>query len=612
MMLMALGGGISSANAAGRPLWEGIGPAGMMYGNSLGQAQRYAYERAQDDEVREMRRQQFDLQKQEFAAKQREREIREKGLGMYLGTLPGGTPGMCAPPPTPTMGPGDYFDKTAKAESGGSYTIPNALGSGAYGKYQFMPSTWADVARKHPELGLPFDMRKATPEQQEAAMRAFTADNADQLRRGGVVPTADNLYLAHRFGVGGANTMLRADPNAPVASLYPASWAAQNPDMRGVTAGQFRANATKKFGADVPAGLQGGAGVQVAQAPSAPPTLSTVPRPMVLPPEMEQRLRALAATQMWTPPQIETMRNSMLDALHKQQQEAATARFNQESETYRFNRQQTAEDKRFNRNLETEGEYVRGPDGVERFVPKSQRQPGQARYDKPPAPGTDSGDVHILNTGDPASPEYAGAYNRVQSKVVDGPNGLKLQPNMSAYRPPAGPQPAQPTMGGMQPIGDRTYTESQNRDFTYATRLATAIPQLEAMVVNKDGTYSTKNLPSNFQQLKANSPYVPESMIPEQAKEFRRVVKDIMTATLRRESGATIRDEEFVSEAQKFIPQPGDSSEVIKNKLAALRQAARSIAEGSGRPLTHQDLQSLNSETIKAAPIRIDLGGKRQ
>ena len=85
--------------------------------------------------------------------------------------------------------------------------------------------------------------------------------------------------------------------------------------------------------------------------------------------------------------------------------------------------------------------------------------------------------------------------------------------------------------------------------------------------------------------MRANSPYVPEPMVSERAKEWRRVVKDILSGTLRRESGATIKDEEYVAESQKFIPQPGDSKETVANKLAALRQAGRSIAEGTGRPI---------------------------
>lgn len=132
---------------------------------------------------------------------------------------------------------------------------------------------------------------------------------------------------------------------------------------------------------------------------------------------------------------------------------------------------------------------------------------------------------------------------------------------------------------GLQDKKDNpTYTQEQNLSHTYATRLNNAIPQLEEIVRRGD-------IPSNTQRAAANSPYVPEGVISEKAKEYRRVVKDILSATLRRESGASIADSEYVSEAQKFIPLATDPPEVAANKIAALKQAARSIAEGTGRPI---------------------------
>lgn len=123
------------------------------------------------------------------------------------------------------------------------------------------------------------------------------------------------------------------------------------------------------------------------------------------------------------------------------------------------------------------------------------------------------------------------------------------------------------------------FTQEQNLAHTYATRLNAAIPQLEALIRDP------ASIPSWTEQMRANSPYAPEFTVSAKAKEFRRIVKDIMSATLRRESGASIADSEYASEAQKFIPQPGDTPEIVQNKLTALKQAARSIAEGTGRPV---------------------------
>lgn len=131
---------------------------------------------------------------------------------------------------------------------------------------------------------------------------------------------------------------------------------------------------------------------------------------------------------------------------------------------------------------------------------------------------------------------------------------------------------------GLQDKKDNpVYTQEQNLAHTYATRLNVAIPQLEEIV-------RSGNIPSNTEIAAANSKYVPEGIISDKAKEYRRVVKDILSATLRRESGASIADSEYISEAQKFIPLATDPPAVAANKIAALKQAARSIAEGTGRP----------------------------
>jgi hypothetical protein len=127
---------------------------------------------------------------------------------------------------------------------------PTALNpqSGAGGQFQFMPQTWADVRAKHPDLNLPPDPRQAPAELQAEAEKRFRAGNAQALQGAGIEPTPANLYLAHRTGAQGAQTLLRADPNAPMAAVVPPQWIAQNPDMQGKTVGQFLQLAQQRFG----------------------------------------------------------------------------------------------------------------------------------------------------------------------------------------------------------------------------------------------------------------------------------------------------------------------------------------------------------------------------
>lgn len=142
---------------------------------------------------------------------------------------------------------GSYEKAITGVESRGGKMIPNELGSGAYGPYQFMPGTWSDVRTKNPELNLPEDMKQATPEQHKAAFDKFTAGNATALQKAGVEPTPANLYLAHRFGAAGAEKVAKADDNAPLATVLPGDWQNQNPDMRGQTVGGFKRLAEERM-----------------------------------------------------------------------------------------------------------------------------------------------------------------------------------------------------------------------------------------------------------------------------------------------------------------------------------------------------------------------------
>ncbi len=125
--------------------------------------------------------------------------------------------------------PGDtYYDKLRTKESGGNDSA-RAKGSTAVGRYQFTEGTWRDVMRAHPELGLTVDGRKDSY-QQERAIRAFTADNAAILEQNGIVANEANLYLAHFMGAGGALQLLKADPGANAAQLFPEA-AKANPSI---------------------------------------------------------------------------------------------------------------------------------------------------------------------------------------------------------------------------------------------------------------------------------------------------------------------------------------------------------------------------------------------
>lgn len=594
--LISLGAGMTHAGSQGRPFWEGIAPGAAMFSKAQG-------EQAQHEETRALRNWQISLQAQALKDKEDERRRLLSANETYAAGLtaptPDGTPTMRAPA-APLMGPGEYGPPNPN-------NIGNVRPPGSSTGFQ-QPASFEDGvaltvnnARAYPQAfnnGQPMTLfqigEKWAPKGDGANDPAQWARNVAQI--GGLDPNKPLDLNDPQTATAFARGVHGAEKGAPAAR----------------PAADYLPHVTRVSG-------------------DAAPTLADVPRPTA-PPELRARLGALVRAGAISPKEAESELNKFITDQWGAQREAARAKHQQDSETYRFNRGQTFEKEKFQRGLETEGEWVRGADGVERFTPKTQRSAGMTRTDKPPLPGTETGDIHVLTNGDPSTPEYAGAYNRIRTKLSDGPDGLKYAPDMvaSGYRPPtfkqaaAGPAPssapggaADSTPPGLVPVGvgkERKYTESQSKDHIYVSRLNEAIPQLEALVTNPDGSYSTSRLPSWSEQQKANSKYYPEDNLGEKAKEFRRIIKNVMTATLRQESGATINDNEFVSEAQKFIPQPGDTPGVIQNKLKALRTAAQAMGEGTGRDKSAYP--NLFGQQQTAAPqggtIKIDMSGRRQ
>lgn len=199
-------------------------------------------------------------------------------------------PPAAAPAALPAVPSGGFQPKLGGLESGNNPQAVNPV-SGAGGEFQFMPETWAETRAKNPDLNLPENVLQAPKELQAAAEQRFRAANAQTLQGAGIQPTPATLYLAHRAGAQGAQTLLKADPNAPMASVVPAAWIAQNPDMQGKTVGQFVQMARQRF-PDMPQGDGSGQPVQPAQyQPPQPRSMQDVINSM--PPGVRQMVGAM-------------------------------------------------------------------------------------------------------------------------------------------------------------------------------------------------------------------------------------------------------------------------------------------------------------------------------
>lgn len=117
----------------------------------------------------------------------------------------------------------DALARISHAESRGR-NIPNAGGGAAFGLYQFMPNTYAPLARS---LGLQPNIRQASPEDQHRVAALYAQRIENSLQRGGVPVTPTTLYMGWGLGERGAVlawNMAQQNPNATGADLARAIW----------------------------------------------------------------------------------------------------------------------------------------------------------------------------------------------------------------------------------------------------------------------------------------------------------------------------------------------------------------------------------------------------
>jgi hypothetical protein len=136
-----------------------------------------------------------------------------------------------------------YLPSIRSAESGGNDSAQNPT-STATGRYQFLKSTWDGLVNKYPNSGLTFDGRMSG-EQQEVAIRLFTAENARMLKARDIPLNNGTLYAAHFLGAADAVKVLNASEGM-VADFVPSRVVNANRFLKGMTVAQFKAWANRK------------------------------------------------------------------------------------------------------------------------------------------------------------------------------------------------------------------------------------------------------------------------------------------------------------------------------------------------------------------------------
>ena len=178
------------------------------------------------------------------------------------------------------------IDSIVGAESGGNPYAQNPRSS-AGGAGQFIDATWLDMLAKHrPDIkGTPDELLalKTDPQLSRQMTEAYAAENGKILSGAGLPVTPGTTYLAHFAGPQGAVSVLKADPNAPVADVLGPRVMAANPFLKGMTVAGLQAWADRKMGGSTPS-------PQPAPASTASPAnaIPAQPAPVFAPPAQPQ------------------------------------------------------------------------------------------------------------------------------------------------------------------------------------------------------------------------------------------------------------------------------------------------------------------------------------
>lgn len=154
------------------------------------------------------------------------------------------------------------------------------------------------------------------------------------------------------------------------------------------------------------------------------------------------------------------------------------------------------------------------------------------------------------------------------------------------------------TVTGHVPGGGILYPKTPSLDQSnagiYGQRSAEANQQLETLLTEG---FDPTSLASG------SSSYLPNIVQPSNVQAYEQLKRNFINATLRRESGATIRDEEMENANKQYFPQAGDSAEVLKQK----KLNRQTVIQGLGKIAGPMGSQSIQPQQQNQDPLGLGL-----
>lgn len=121
-------------------------------------------------------------------------------------------------------------------------------------------------------------------------------------------------------------------------------------------------------------------------------------------------------------------------------------------------------------------------------------------------------------------------------------------------------------------------TQEQVVAGTYANKIQDAED-----VLGKFGAGSPFTVPSVKEQFKADIPFVGNQLIKEDTQSYKVAERAFIEAWLRKTSGAVISPSEFEQARKQYIPQPGDTNQIIEQKRQARQRVLQGMVKGAGQ-----------------------------
>lgn len=124
-----------------------------------------------------------------------------------------------------------------------------------------------------------------------------------------------------------------------------------------------------------------------------------------------------------------------------------------------------------------------------------------------------------------------------------------------------------------QGAGGAGATEGQASANIYATRMENSSPIIDEFAAAG----------MNFwEHIASGAGIIGNFIVSPERQQFDQAARDFINASLRRESGAVISEQEFANARQQYLPMPGDSPEVLRQKAENRRLQIEGIRAASG------------------------------